>query len=137
MKDVPCRVVDRAKHKNHGYASKQSRFQAAHRAELVGHIVIFKRGEQVRVIWIDARGNLRIGFLTSPELKEEERKREQQEWRQGQEQDRHAQKMKKVSNSPSKRCGGWRCQRDTPSLRLVRDEFLHCLANLPRRHSAQ
>ncbi len=34
--------------------------------------MVFKGGEQVRVLWIDARRNLRIGFLTSPELKKKE-----------------------------------------------------------------
>src|SRR5436190_11387689 len=82
--EVPCGPIDDDENKCDGPQPDDTRLHRSQRAELIADVMIFERGERVRVRLIHAETHLRIGLFQSAKTNEndqpddDEQRREQQ-----------------------------------------------------------
>src|SRR5436190_20534749 len=78
--EVPCGPIDDDENECHGPQPNDARLHRSERAELIAGVVIFERGERVRVRLIDAETHLRIGLFQSAQTNEKDQAEDDEQW---------------------------------------------------------
>src|SRR4026208_1036459 len=121
--DVSRCVFDQPQESHERPAPEQSRFQTAHRGELICNVVVFEPRQSIDIFERRSWRDLHVSLFATPQLYEEDRQIKKNQWAEYQQQDRHKDQVQQILYAPCQWSFSERSQLKSLTIHFLPDEF--------------